>query len=50
MGLNPGLPGDMLGFGEVDIPGDSGAKKKLTEEDMEYRESLTITVLEVPGE
>ena len=48
MGLNPGTGISMLGFGELDIPADSGSSRTLTEEDLSLRETLTITVLEVP--
>jgi len=39
----------MLGYGELEMPGDSGSSKTETAEDMDYRESLTITVREIPG-
>jgi hypothetical protein len=39
----------MLAFGGLDIPADSGSSKTVEEEDLGDRESLTITVLDLPG-
>ena len=47
-GIVPGSVLDMLGFGELDLPADSGSTKTLTDGTRGYQESLTITVLEVP--
>jgi hypothetical protein len=47
LGLHPMI--SMLAFGRLNIPPDSGSKT-VTEEDAGDRESLTITVLEVPAE
>jgi hypothetical protein len=38
-----------LAFGGLDIPADSGSSKTVEEEGLGERESLTITVLELPG-
>lgn len=47
-GIFPGVTLDMLGFGELVLPADSGSTKTLTGKDQGYSESLTITVLELP--
>jgi hypothetical protein len=48
IGLDAGTGANVLGFGELELPGDSGASKTLTDEELSVRETLTITVLEVP--
>jgi hypothetical protein len=47
IGLTSAVGSGMLGFGELELQGDSGASKTLAEEDLDVRETLTITVLEV---
>lgn len=50
MDLDPGMTSlDMLGYGELEMPGDSGSSKTEAAEDVDYREWLTITVREAPG-
>jgi len=50
MDLDPRMTSlDMLGYGEPEMPGDSGLSKTETAEDVDYRESFTITVREAPG-
>ncbi len=48
-GLFPGVAVSMLGFGELDVPADSGSSKTLNAEEQGTKESITITVLEVPA-
>jgi hypothetical protein len=51
MDLSPGTLPSALGFGEMDIPpSEEGTEPSKTEtfQDLGYRESLTITVLELP--
>ena len=47
-GIFPGVVLDLLGYGELVMPADSGSTKTLADQDRGYSESLTITVLEMP--
>jgi hypothetical protein len=48
MGIDPGVLAGTLGAGEMVIPADSSSKKVEASE-LDTKESLTITVLEVPA-
>jgi hypothetical protein len=47
MGIDPGVLAGTLGAGEMVIPADS-TSKKVEASELDTKESLTITVLEVP--